>query len=105
MANEITMNMPRMEDMLYAIGDAIDKLEVCNSEVSSISTMLSDGALLGRSGEMLEEACRQTLTGRIQALNDMLIDLCKDVSGAMEDMLEADSASRGAFNPSAGGMQ
>ena len=90
MSNEIKMNYAVMEDLLYAIGDAIDSLEITQSEVLKAADMLQEGALISRGGATLEHACRTTLNNKVQNLIDTYVELCQDVSGAMEDMIGAD---------------
>ena len=90
MSNEIKMNFAVMEDMLYAIGDAIDSLEVTQAEVVKIADMLQEGALVSRGGATLEHACRTTLNTKVQQLIDTYVELCQSVAGAMEDMIGAD---------------
>ncbi len=87
MSSEIKMNYPVVEDMLYAIGDALDVLRESQAEVIRMADTLQEGAMISRGGIALEHVFRQTLNNKLQRMIDEYVELCHDVSGAMEEML------------------
>lgn len=88
-ADILKMNYLVMDDLGYAIGDAIETLENTQAELIRLADLLAQGALISQGGVALEHVLRHTLHAKTQRLNDVYLELCHDVAGAVQEMQAA----------------
>lgn len=98
MSDIIKMNFPLMEEMAQAFARGSETLESTINEVNTIAGLLEDGALLGKGGETLAQACRGTLIDALKRLQEKFVELQRDVLGALEDMRNAETDTARLYN-------
>ena len=94
---KIKMEYARMEEMAKTFQTGAEQLKETMSQMMSIANQLQDGALLGQGGAAFADAIRNKLCPAISRLESKFMELQKDVNGAMNDMKQADSTSKGLF--------
>lgn len=94
---KIKMEYARMEEMAKTFQAGGEQLKETMSQMMSIANQLQDGALLGQGGAAFTDAIRNKLCPAISRLENKFMELQKDVVGAMNDMKQADSTSKGLF--------
>jgi WXG100 family type VII secretion target len=97
MSDIIKMDYALMEEMGQTFLQAVEQLQDTMQEMQSIANTLEGGALLGQGGAAFTDALRGKLSPAISRLIDKCQELSGDVQGAMQDMKEADEASRNEF--------
>jgi WXG100 family type VII secretion target len=95
--DEIKLDYGLAEDMAKTFKDGAEQLQDVMQEMTQLSTMLEEGALLGRGGNAFVEAIRSKLNPSIAKLTAKFNQLQDDVQKAIKDMQEADQASAGKF--------
>ena len=97
MSDIIKMDYDLMDDMARVFGESAETLESVAKQVGSIAQELQDGGLLGQAGEAFVDALTSRLAPAIVRLQDKLVELKQDVTGAAQDMMDADRTSVGYY--------
>lgn len=95
--DEIKLDYGLAGDMAKTFQEGAEQLQDVMQEMTQISNMLEEGALLGRGGVAFVDAIRNKLNPSISKLTEKFTELTGDVEGAIKDMQEADKASAGKF--------
>jgi WXG100 family type VII secretion target len=95
MVEKIKMEYAKMEDMAKAFQKGAEQLKETKSQMQGVANTLKDGALLGQGGSAFADAITGKLVPAINKLEQKFQELQKDVVGAMNDMKQADSTSKG----------
>ncbi len=92
------MNYDAMEDMAKAFEQGAQELSEAASRLKQIAQKLDDGAMLGKAGDALADACRQRGGPNLEKLGGKLTEEARDVRDAVRVMQEAVAQSRGKFS-------
>lgn len=95
--DEIKLDYGLAGDMAKTFQEGAEQLQDVMQEMTQLSTMLEEGALLGRGGVAFVDAIRNKLNPSISKLTEKFTELKGDVEGAIKDMQEADKASADKF--------
>jgi WXG100 family type VII secretion target len=95
--DEIKLDYGLAGDMAKTFQEGAEQLQDVMQEMTQISNMLEEGALLGRGGVAFVDAIRSKLNPSISKLTEKFTELKGDVEGAIKDMQEADKASADKF--------
>jgi uncharacterized protein YukE len=94
---DVQMDYDLMEDMAHLFKDGSQHLNDVIRSMQNIAGRLEDGALLGKGGDALAQAIRNSLCARIAALQDKLDELSGDVYGALVDLRDGDTEAASRF--------
>lgn len=95
--DEIKLDYGLAGDMAKTFQEGAEQLQDVMQEMTQLSNMLEEGALLGRGGVAFVDAIRNKLNPSISKLTEKFTELKGDVEGAIKDMQEADKASADKF--------
>ncbi len=94
---DVQMDFDQMEDMSRLFKQGAQQLGDTIRSMQNIAGQLEDGALLGRGGDALAAAVRNSLNSRIAALQDKLDELSMDITGALVDLRDGDTEAASRF--------
>lgn len=97
MPEKIKMEYPLMQKMAQTFNEGSQQLQQINQAMKQIAEMLDSEALKGDGGAAFSDAIRGPLSGAIGRLDNKFKELRSDILGAMQDMMGADSDSKGMF--------
>lgn len=95
--DEIKLDYGLAGDMAKTFQEGAEQLQDVMQEMTQLSNMLEEGALLGRGGVAFVDAIRNKLNPSIAKLTEKFNELKGDVEGAIKDMQEADKVSADKF--------
>ena len=95
--DEIKLDYGLAGDMAKTFQEGAEQLQDVMQEMTQISNMLEEGALLGRGGVAFVDAIRNKLNPSLSKLTEKFTELKGDVEGAIKDMQEADKVSADQF--------
>ena len=90
------MDYAMMEEMARLFNEAARQVDDTIAEMLQIASMMEEGALVGQTGEVFVNALRVDLKSRLDRVQDKLVELSGDITGAIAHSRDgiADARSR-----------
>jgi len=95
---DVQMDYDAMEDMARAFEQGAQDLSEAASRLKQIAQKLDDGAMLGKTGDAVADACRQRGVPKLEKLGGKLTEEARDIRDAVREMQEGVSQARGKFS-------
>jgi WXG100 family type VII secretion target len=97
MPEKIKMQYPLMEAMAKTFNEGAQQLQNTGKIMQQLAQQMEAGALKGDGGQAFSEAITSKLCPAINRLDGKFRELQGDILKAMQDMMSADTTSKGTF--------
>jgi len=94
---DVKMNYGSMEKMQSAFKQAHTQLNESMTEMKKLAKMMEDGALVGDGGTAFMDAINRKLMKRMKALHEKMMQMEKDIQGAVQATRDGVSTAQSRF--------
>ena len=91
------MNYESMKSMSDSFKKSAQQLEEMQKVMQNIANMMEQGALQGTGGDMFRSAINEKLTPKLKEFNSTMMDMSKNIDGAVEKIRDGVSTAQSRF--------